>query len=94
MLDKYSNEISDCDILIRSFWLAQLPQKNELGVHVFNNNASSGAGGGGGSNDDRNTKNKIKKYKSQIERLKEKIRNQNVDIEEALKRLSVKNKRN
>jgi hypothetical protein len=92
MLDKYSNEISDCDILIRSFWLAQLPQKNELGVHVFNNNASSGAGGG--SNDDRNTKNKIKKYKSQIERLKEKIRNQNVDIEEALKRLSVKNKRN
>jgi peptidoglycan hydrolase CwlO-like protein len=46
-------------------------------------------GGGGGSNDDRNTKNKIKKYKSQIERLKEKIRNQNVDIEEALKRLSV-----
>jgi hypothetical protein len=87
MLDKYSNEISDCDILIRSFWLAQLPQKNELGVHVFNNNSSSGVGGG--SNDDRNTKNKIKKYKSQIERLKEKIRNQNVDIEEALKRLSV-----
>ena len=49
MLDKYSNEISDCDILVRSFWLAQLPQKNELGVHVFNNN---GTGGGGGSNDE------------------------------------------
>ena len=34
----------------------------------------------------------IKKRKSQIERLKEKIRNQNVDIEEALKRLSVMNR--
>ena len=40
-MDKYLGEIADCDVLIRSFWLAQLPQKNELGVHVFSGSNDS-----------------------------------------------------
>jgi hypothetical protein len=38
MLEKYFKDIADCDVLVRSFWLAQLPQKDELGIHVFNQN--------------------------------------------------------
>lgn len=37
----------------------------------------------------RSMRNKIKKYRNQIQKLKEKIKAQNIDIEEALNRLSV-----
>ncbi len=112
MLEKYFKDISDCDVLVRSFWLAQLPQKNELGIHVFNQNGQNQNPNPNKSPEmvniinisniyliklfiiinffkSRSVKAKIKKYKSQIDRLKEKIRSQNVDIEEALKRLTV-----
>lgn len=90
--------IDDCDALLKSFWLAKLPVKNESGNHVF---CSSNENVCFHMHDfnfilknyfklkNRQLKAKIKKYKTEIQNLKEKIKSQNQDIKEALFRLSV-----